>query len=263
MTRTDELTYGGYLRLDALLGAQAPRSDRHDEMLFIILHQTMELWMKQVLYEVDTAQAAIETGAIVPAYKHLARVSRIQAVMTSAWDILATMTPADYLGFRDVLGSSSGFQSAQFRRLEFRLGLKDARHLAHHDPASDDAKALRAAIDRPSLYHATLSALAREGLLSPAALPAVTASAAPLPAAEDAWRQIYQHTAQYWPLYQLAEKLLDLDDALLSWRHKHVTTVERVIGGKRGTGGTDGVRYLRGTLERRCFPDLWSVRTVL
>lgn len=264
MTPDPELTYGSYLRLNQLLGAQQPLSERHDEMLFVILHQTMELWMKQVLHEVDAAQGEVENGELVRAYKHLARVSRIQALMTQTWDVLATMTPTDYLRFREVLGTSSGFQSAQFRTLEYRLGLKDDKHLAFQAEGSAERAAMEAALDTPSLYDAALSQLSQVTTLPAAVLARpIRAPYQPTELVEDAWLHVYRDAEAHWPLYQLAEKLLDLDDALLTWRHKHVLTVERIIGRKRGSGGTEGVGYLQQTLTRRAFPELWSLRTKL
>ncbi len=257
-----EVTYGGYLRLDQLLAAQEPRTGQHDELLFVILHQTMELWMKQLLHEIAAAQGQVRGGDLVPAYKHLARVSRIQAVMTQAWDILATMTPADYMNFRAALGGSSGFQSAQFRALEYKLGIKDAAHLKHQAEGSPERQMMEAALAAPSLYDDVLVQLAKAGF--PLSLRAdITQGYTPSQDVEDAWYEVYRDTAKYWALYQLAEKLLDLDDAMLSWRHKHVLTVERVIGRKRGTGGTEGVGYLQSTLTKRAFPEIWSVRTRL
>ncbi|MGE0596085.1 MAG: tryptophan 2,3-dioxygenase [Hyphomonadaceae bacterium] len=263
--KPETVTYGGYLRLRELLGAQAPLSERHDEMLFVILHQTMELWMKQTIFELDAAQAEIEGGELVRAYKHMARVSRIQAIMTQTWDVLATMTPTDYLRFRDVLGTSSGFQSAQFRVLEYRLGLKDSVFLKYHDEAGPERAALEAALGRPSLYDAALRQLAKAGFAVPTAVLErdVTQPYQPSEAVEAAWLEVYREPERHWALYQLAEKLLDLDDAFLTWRHKHVITVERIIGRKRGTGGTDGVGYLSKTLTRRAFPEIWSLRTNL
>ncbi len=262
---SQEMTYGRYLRLDQLLGCQNPQTDRHDELLFVILHQTMELWMKQIIHEVGAAQREIRGGNLVPAYKHLARVSRIQAVMTQAWDILATMTPADYLNFRDALGASSGFQSAQFRALEFTLGLKDAQHLNYHAQGSPERAMLETALGAASLYDDALAQLAQAGFDLPRAV-LERPRDAPYEAGaavEAAWLAVYRDTAKYWALYQLAEKLLDIDDALLTWRHKHALTVERVIGRKRGTGGTEGVSYLHTTLMRRAFPEIWSLRTAL
>ncbi|MFZ2031673.1 MAG: tryptophan 2,3-dioxygenase [Vitreimonas sp.] len=259
------VTYGGYLRLKELLACQRPQSDQHDELLFVILHQTMELWMKQAIHEIGAAQREVRSGNLVPAYKHLARVSRIQAVMTQAWDILATMTPADYLNFRELLGTSSGFQSYQFRALEFQLGLKDASFLKFQTPGSDEFQMLDAALQAPSLYDDVIAELAKAGFDIPASVRDRPREAAyePSDAVEAAWLTIYRDTPKYWAFYQLAEKLLDLDDALLTWRHKHVLTVERIIGRKRGTGGTDGVGYLQQTLTRRAFPEVWSLRTKL
>lgn len=260
-----DITYAGYLTLDRLLSSQHPLSDEHDEMLFVIIHQTKELWLKQILHEVGLAQALVRAGDLTPAYKSLARVSRIQAVMTMSWDILATMTPADYLRFRGVLGTSSGFQSDQFRRFESMLGLKDARFLRFHEERPEAHAALKAALEAPSLYDDTLSQLAVAGLPVPVSVLSrdVSQPYEPSEAVEAAWLEVYRDTERWWPFYQLAEKLVDLDDALLTWRHKHVVTVERIIGRRRGTGGTEGVAYLTETLQRRCFPELWSLRTKL
>lgn len=260
-----DMTYARYLGLDQILTAQAPLSDEHDEMLFVIIHQTKELWLKQILHEVALAQSLVRQGDLVPAYKSLARVSRIQSVMTQSWDILATMTPADYLRFRSVLGSSSGFQSDQFRRFEAMLGLKDARFLSFQEDRPEAHAALSAAIAAPSLYDDALAQLAAAGLPVPAEVlnrdvsqPYVASEGV-----EAAWLEVYRDTERWWAQYQLAEKLVDLDDALLTWRHKHVVTIERIIGRRRGTGGTEGVAYLATTLEKRCFPELWSLRTKL
>lgn len=259
------VTYAGYLSLDQLLGAQNPRTDQHDEMLFVIIHQTKELWLKQILHEVALAQSLIRAGDLVPAYKSLARVSRIQAVMTQSWDILATMTPADYLKFRGDLGASSGFQSDQFRRLETMLGLKDPRFLRFHAERPEAHAALKAALEAPSVYDDALRQLHLAGLPIPDEVlnRDVSTQYEAHPAVEAAWLEVYRNTERWWPLYQLAEKLVDMDDALLTWRHKHIVTVERIIGRKMGTGGTDGVGYLVETLKRRCFPELWSLRTQL
>ncbi len=260
-----DVTYSSYLDLDDLLSAQHPRSDKHDEMLFVIIHQTKELWLKQILHELVAAKALIQAGDLVPAYKILARVSRIQSVMTLSWDILATMTPADYLSFRQDLGSSSGFQSDQFRRVEAMLGLKDARFLKYHVDRPEAHAALQAAITEPSVYDDALAQMAKAGLPIPADVlnRDVSQPYEPSEAVVEAWLQVYRDPERYWPIYQLAEKLMDLDDALLTWRHKHVVTVERIIGRKRGTGGTAGVAYLTETLQKRCFPELWAVRTRL
>ena len=253
---TPPMTYPAYLGLDQLLAAQHPLSDEHDEMLFIIIHQTKELWLKQAILEVGTAIRLVDSDQLVEAYKALARVSRIQAVMTMSWDVLTTMTPSDYSRFRDVLGSSSGFQSDQFRTFEVMLGARDS---ARHGPMT------QAAALQPSLWDAANAALARSGfdLPTPALARDWTQPYAPLAEVEAAWTAVYQDTARWWALYQLAEKLVDIDDAMASWRYRHVLTVSRVIGGKRGTGGTAGVAYLQSTLAKRAFPELWSLRTGL
>ena len=265
MTQSSDITYAGYLALDDLLSTQHPLSDQHDEMLFVVIHQTKELWLKQILHETALAQQLVRAGDLVPAYKSLARVSRIQAVMTHSWDILSTMTPSDYLRFRGSLGSSSGFQSDQFRRFEAMLGLKDSSFLKFHADRPEALAALQAAIAAPSLYDDALAQMAKAGLPIPAEVlnRDVTQPYEPSEAVEAAWLEVYRDTERWWPLYQLAEKLVDLDDALLTWRHKHVVTVERIIGRRRGTGGTEGVAYLASTLERRCFPELWSLRSKL
>ena len=250
MTQSSDITYAGYLALDDLLSTQHPLSDQHDEMLFVVIHQTKELWLKQILHETALAQSMVRAGELVPAYKSLARVSRIQAVMTHSWDILSTMTPSDYLRFRGSLGSSSGFQSDQFRRFETMLGLKDASFLKFHEDRPEALAALQAAIAAPSLYDDALAQLAKAGLPVPAEVlnRDVTQPYAPSEDVEAAWLEVYRDTERWWVLYQLAEKLVDLDDALLTWRHKHVVTVERIIGRRRGTGGTEGAAYLASTL---------------
>ncbi|MEL6363990.1 MAG: tryptophan 2,3-dioxygenase family protein [Pseudomonadota bacterium] len=260
-----DVTYASYLDLDALLGCQKPHSSAHDEMLFIVIHQTKELWLKQMLHELERAQAEVSAGALVPAYKTLARISRIQSVMTQSWEVLSTMTPADYLTFRDVLGSSSGFQSDQFRRLEFMLGMKDEKFLRYAEDRPAAHAKLKTALEAPSLYDDAIRQLAAAGVAVPAEVlnRDVREAYAPSHAVAEAWRIVYEGTETHWPLYQLAEKLIDLDDALLAWRHRHVTIVERVIGGKPGTGGTAGAAYLRTTLQKRCFPELWEVRTMM
>jgi tryptophan 2,3-dioxygenase len=261
---SESVTYGQYLRLNEILAAQKPQTDQHDELLFVILHQTMELWMKQAIHELGAAQSEVREGNLVPAYKHLARISRIQAVMTQTWDILATMTPADYLNFRALLGTSSGFQSAQFRVLEYKLGIKDDAFLKFHDEGGADRKMLEDALNAPSLYDDALVQLSKSFEIPASVLnrPKHTPYE-PSEAVENAWLEVYRDTAKHWSLYQLAEKLIDLDDAFLTWRHKHVLTVERIIGRKRGSGGTEGVGYLQQTLARRAFPEIWSLRTKL
>ena len=248
------ITYSDYLKLDQLLTAQQPLSSLHDEMLFIVIHQTKELWMKQMLHEVGLAIDLLGKDKFAEAYKSLARVGRIQSVMTLSWDVLSTLTPVDYLKFRDVLGTSSGFQSAQFRELEFRIGIKNDRYLTHYSADGEAHRRLREALDQPSLRDASHSALERAGFdLRDRSEEALAA----------AWLQVYRDSDRWFDLYQLAEKLLDIDDALAGWRHKHVLTVERIIGNKRGTGGSAGAPYLRSTLDKRAFPELWALRTSL
>jgi tryptophan 2,3-dioxygenase len=257
------MTYGGYLALDQLLSAQHPVSDHHDEMLFVIIHQTKELWLKQIIHELKLSRDMIRRDRLIEVHKALSRVSRIQAVMTLSWDVLATMTPFDYTSFRSVLGSSSGFQSAQFREFEYRLGLKDGGHLKFQDEGSDSYSALLDALHEPGLWDEANAAASRAGLPVPESVLDRDWSQPYRPdeAVEAAWAEVYRDPEGHWPLYQLAEKLVDIDDSLAVWRHKHVVTVERIIGLKRGTGGTAGVAYLQSTLGKRAFPELWSLRT--
>jgi len=248
------ITYADYLALDQLLEAQRPLSDLHDEMLFIVIHQTKELWLKQMLHELNLAISLVDQDRFAPAYKAMSRISRIQSVMTLSWDVLATLTPVDYTAFRDVLGTSSGFQSVQFRELEYRLGIKDARFLEHYPEGSDARVRLARALDAPSLREASHAALERAGFALDGRSDEAVAAA---------WLEVYRDADRWFDLYQLAEKLVDLDDALAMWRHKHVLTVERIIGNKPGTGGSAGAAYLRSTLDKRAFPELWSLRTEL
>jgi tryptophan 2,3-dioxygenase len=265
MTDKADMTYGGYLTLDPLLSAQHPISDHHDELLFIILHQTKELWLKQIIHELEVALGLVRGDKLIEVHKNLSRVSRIQAVMTLSWDVLTTLTPTDYMQFRDVLGSSSGFQSAQFRRFEFMLGLKDGAHLRYQAEGSPQHAALAEALAAPSLWDEANAALARGGFAVPAEVLERDWSEPyrPSEAVEEAWAEVYRDTDRWWRFYQFAEKLVDVDDAMAAWRHKHVVTVERVIGLKRGTGGTAGVPYLQSTLSKRAFPELWTLRTRL
>ena len=248
------ITYADYLALDQLLTAQKPLSSLHDEMLFIVIHQTKELWLKQTLHELGLAITLLDDDQFAASYKAMARIGRIQSVMTLSWDVLSTLTPVDYTAFRDVLGTSSGFQSVQFRELEFRLGIKNPAFLEQHEEGSESRARLQAALDQPSLREASHAALERAGFglgdRSEAAI-------------GEAWLVVYRDSERWFDLYQLAEKLVDIDDALAMWRHKHVLTVERIIGSKPGTGGSAGAAYLRSTLDKRAFPELWSMRTGL
>lgn len=260
-----KMSYGDYLALEPLLSAQHPLSDQHDEMLFIVIHQTKELWLKQAIREVRLARDLIRADKLIQVHKILSRVSRIQAVMTLSWDVLATLTPTDYGQFRSVLGGSSGFQSAQFRELEYLLGLKDGGHLKFQEEDSEQHRALSDALHKPSLWDEAIAALARNGFDVPADhLERDWAETyQPDDAVEAAWANVYHDADRWWALYALAEKLVDIDDAMATWRHKHVITVERIIGFKRGTGGTPGVSYLQSTVAKRAFPELWSLRTRL
>ncbi len=265
MTDHEGMTYGHYLGLDTLLSAQHPISDQHDEMLFIIIHQTKELWLKQIVHELKLALALVRDDKVIEVHKNLSRVSRIQAIMTASWDVLATLTPSDYLKFRDVLGTSSGFQSAQFRTFEFLLGLREGDHLRFHEEGSEAYRGLVEARAGPSLWDEANLALARAGfgLTREQVERDWSRAYQPSDAVEAAWAEVYRDVDRHWEFYQFAEKLVDVDDAFAIWRHKHVVTVQRVIGMKGGTGGTAGVPYLQSTLGKRAFPELWSLRTRL
>jgi tryptophan 2,3-dioxygenase len=260
-----DMSYGDYLHLDAILDAQHPLSPAHDEMLFIVQHQTSELWMKLMLHELTAAVHNVASDELPAAFKQLARVSKIMEQLVHAWDVLATMTPPEYTAIRPYLANSSGFQSFQYRCIEFALGNKNAAMLQPHAHHPTRLARVQAAFEAPSLYDEALRLLARRGLAVPAShverdwTQAYGAS----PAVEQAWLQVYRHPEQHWDLYQLGEELTDLEDAFRLWRFRHVTTVERVIGFKRGTGGTGGVSYLRKMLDVVLFPEIWSVRTLL
>ena len=259
------MSYGDYLALDAILGAQHPRSPDHNEMLFIVQHQTSELWMKLMLHELRAAMAHIAQDELGTAFKMLARVSRIMEQLVHAWDVLATMTPPEYSAIRPYLDSSSGFQSYQYRCIEFSLGNKNAAMLRPHAHRPDRLAHVEAAYRSPSLYDEALRLLARRGISVPATHLERDWSL-PYPAdggVEAAWLVVYRDPQRYWDLYQLGEELTDLEDAFRLWRFRHVTTVERVIGFKRGTGGTGGVSYLRKMLDVVLFPEIWSLRTQL
>jgi tryptophan 2,3-dioxygenase len=261
----DRMSYGDYLQLDTLLSAQAPLSGEHDELLFITIHQVKELWMKLMNHELDTAMENIRTDALQPAFKCLARVSRIQQQLIQAWDVLSTMTPADYLSFRPVLGQSSGFQSWQYRLLEFKLGLKNADMMKPHAHRPAILESLQRALAAPSVYDEALRLLARRGFPIPAEVLSADVRQRHVPSAgvEAAWATIYRNSEQYFDLYEMAEELVDLEDAFQTWRFRHMKTVERIIGMRPGTGGSAGVPYLKSVLELTLFPELWSVRTAL
>ena len=259
------MSYGDYLHLDQILGAQHPRSPDHNEMLFIIQHQTSELWMKLMLHELQGAMACVAADDLGSAFKMLARVSKIMEQLVHAWDVLATMTPPEYSAIRPYLASSSGFQSAQYRCIEFALGNKNAAMLKPHAHRADLLAQVQAAYEAPSLYDQALRLLARRGLTLPVSHTERdwTQPYAASPEVEAAWLVVYRSPRAHWDLYQLGEELTDLEDAFRLWRFRHVTTVERVIGFKRGTGGTGGVSYLRKMLDVVLFPEIWTLRTSL
>ena len=255
------LTYSDYLGLDTLLASQHPLSPDHNEMLFIIQHQTSELWMKLMLHELRAAIAHLHVDQLPPAFKMLARVTRIMEQLVSSWTVLSTMTPPEYSRVRPHLGTSSGFQSPQYREIEFLLGNKNPARINMHDPGQ------RAHLERvlvaPSIYDEAIGMLKRDGF---DVEPTVADPTLPRPfdaAVEAAWLVVYRAPEQHWRLYELAEELIDLEDAFRQWRFRHVTTVERIIGFKPGTGGTGGVSYLRKMLDVVLFPELWKVRTDL
>ena len=259
------MSYGDYLQLDAILTAQKPLSPAHDEMLFIVQHQTSELWMKLMLHELRAAIGHIARDELPPAFKMLARVSKIMEQLVHAWDVLATMTPPEYSAIRPYLGQSSGFQSYQYRCIEFSLGTKNRAMLKPHEHRADLLALVQAAYEAPSLYDEALRLLARRGLAVPASHTERdwTQPYVENDAVEQAWLTVYRNPEKHWDLYQLGEELTDLEDAFRLWRFRHVTTVERVIGFKRGTGGTGGVSYLRKMLDVVLFPEIWKLRTDL
>ena len=259
------MSYSDYLHLDAVLNAQHPRSPDHNEMLFIVQHQTSELWMKLMLHELRAAMAAVANDQLGTAFKMLARVSRIMEQLVHAWDVLATMTPPEYSAIRPFLANSSGFQSWQYRCIEFSLGNKNAAMLSPHHHRPELLAQVQAAYAAPSLYDEALRLLARRGIDVPSSHTERdwTLPYAASPAVEAAWLNVYRDPAQHWDLYQLGEELTDMEDAFRLWRFRHVTTVERVIGFKRGTGGTSGVGYLRKMLDIVLFPEIWTLRTAL
>ena len=260
-----DMSYGDYLHLDELLGAQHPRSPAHDEMLFIVQHQTSELWMKLLLHELTAAVQCIARDELGAAFKMLARVSKIMEQLVHAWDVLATMTPPEYSALRPYLSSSSGFQSWQYRCIEFMLGNKNAAMLKPHAHRADILARVDAVYRAPSLYDEALRLLARRGIAVPAQELERdwTQPREPSDAVEAAWLVVYRDPKAHWDLYQLGEELTDLEDTFRLWRFRHVTTVERVIGFKRGTGGTGGVSYLRKMLDVVLFPEIWRLRTNL
>jgi len=260
-----EMSYGDYLGLNRLLSAQKPRSRAHDEMLFLVIHQSSELWIKLCLHEVSAAIRHIRADDLGPAFKMMSRVARVQVQLIQSWEILSTMTPFDYASFRGSLGKSSGFQSFQYRMLEFRLGNKNAAMARVFEADKRVAARVRAALNEPSLYDEALALLARRGLAVPRSKLKRDFSQ---PYTADrrvtaAWRAVYRDAETHWDLYELAEKLVDLEYRFHLWRFSHMKTVERIIGNKMGTGGTSGVNYLKKALELTFYPELWEVRTEL
>jgi tryptophan 2,3-dioxygenase len=258
------MSYGDYLHLDAILGAQVPRSRDHNEMLFIVQHQATELWMKLAIHELVAAREQVKRDELQPAFKMLSRVARIMAQLNQSWDVLSTLTPAEYSAFRAELGSASGFQSFQYRAIEFLLGRKNPVMIEPHRHRAAIAAELEALLAQPSLYDEAIRVLVRRGLLAARHAERDWKTAHGFdPEVCAAWVAVYRETGRHWELYELAEKLVDLEDAFRQWRFRHATTVERVIGLKRGTGGTAGVAYLRQVLEAELFPELWRARTEL
>lgn len=260
-----EMSYGDYLQLDKVLSSQKTLSGHHDEMLFIIIHQTSELWMKLILHELQAAIQFIHAGELKPGFKMLARVSRIQLQLIQSWDVLSTLTPAEYMEFREKLGHASGFQSYQNRLIEFALGYKNASVLQVYEHNTSIYEALDRALHSPSIYDAAISVLAKRNFKID--LECLKRDWAqdyqPNASVEAAWLKVYRNVDQYWDLYELAEKLLDIEDRQQQWRFNHMKTVERVIGHKMGTGGSSGVSYLQKRLSHRFFPELWNLRTQL
>ncbi len=252
-----KMSYTDYLGLDAVLTAQHPRSGEHDEMLFIVQHQVTELWMRLALHELNAARDAIAEDRLRPAFKMLTRVARIFEQMNRAWDVLRTMTPSEYTRFRDALGQSSGFQSWQYRLIEFTVGNRKRAMLGPHQHRADIIARLEEELARPSLYDTAIQCLRRAGFDLP------ETPEHPDDRVKAAWTEVYRDPEAHWQLYELAEKLVDFEDYFRRWRFNHVTTVERVIGFKRGTGGTGGVSYLKRMLEVELFPELWHLRTNL
>jgi tryptophan 2,3-dioxygenase len=260
---TNSLSYAQYLGLDKLLDAQHPLSYEHDEMLFIVIHQVSELWMKLCLHELNTVVDCVRRDDLGPTFKMLARVSTIQQQLLQAWDVLATITPYDYSAFRNTLGRSSGFQSAQYRLLEFLIGNKNADLIEVFRADPPTYELLERALRAPSLYDEVLALLSRRGLdVPPQAIDRDFSQ--PYEASKQvaaAWLSVYHNSVKDWDLYELAERLVDLDYKFQLWRFTHVKTVERIIGYKRGSGGTSGVAYLTKALDLKFFPELWTIRT--
>lgn len=261
----EKMTYSDYLGLDTLLSSQHRLSDHHDEMLFIIVHHVSELWMKLILHEVDSAIVDIQTDNLSSSFKKLARVSRVQSQLKDVWDVLATLTPSEYIEFRDSLGQASGFQSYQNRLIEFALGYKTKHVLKIYEKDPELHEKLEQAYNKPSIYDVSIQALAKAGLPIDEEIlnRDVTVSHESNESVKQAWITVYKNVDQYWELYELAEELVDIEDLFQQWRFRHMKTVERIIGFKKGTGGSGGVRYLKKVLDQYFFPELWELRTEL
>ncbi|ARQ02807.1 tryptophan 2,3-dioxygenase [Pseudorhodoplanes sinuspersici] len=259
------MTYGDYLQLKTLLAAQKPLTKKHDEHLFIIIHHVQELWLNLMAHELNAAIDFIERDQLPPAFKSMARMTRILEQMISAWNVLSTMTPSDYLEFRNELGQSSGFQSFQYRMVEFRLGAKDPKMLLPHRHDTENYERLKAALEAPSLYDVALMLLKRRGFAIPDDIVNRDFSVRHVfsDAVRDAWLKVYRNSKENFEVYELAEELVDLEDWFQQWRFRHMKTVERIIGFKRGTGGSSGVAFLKSALDHSFFPELWAVRTEL
>ncbi len=261
----EDMTYSEYLHLDKLLTAQDGITGHHDESLFIIIHQVSELWMKLILHELNAAITNIEKDDLQPAFKQLARVSKIQTQIIQAWDVLATLTPAEYMEFRSSLGNASGFQSYQYRMIEFALGYKTKHVLKIYEKEQELLNTLKEAFHQPGLYDVAIRKLAQAGLPIDEEILTrdVSTTYEPNDSVLAAWTTVYRDVDTYWELYQLAEKLVDVEDCLQQWRFRHMKTVERIIGFKTGTGGSSGVNYLQKVLDQYFFPELWTLRTVI
>lgn len=262
-----EVNYASYLQLDRLLSAQSPLSmpEHHDEMLFIIQHQTTELWFKLVIHEMRTAMEAIRRDELQPCFKVLARVKQIQQTVAQQWSVLATLTPSEYLEFRGVFGSASGFQSYQYRLVEFMLGNKSAGMLKLHEASAASHADLKAALEAPSVYEEFLRYLSRHGMPIPAEAIDRDFSRPHVPDSRITaiFKEIYTHPHDHWDAYQMCECLVDVEEAFSIWRFRHLKVVQRIIGFKQGTGGTPGVPFLKKIVDQTMFPELWDVRTVL
>ncbi|EZH67475.1 tryptophan 2,3-dioxygenase [Bacillaceae bacterium JMAK1] len=261
----ENMTYSDYLSLDSILSSQQRLSNHHDEMLFIVIHQVSELWMKLIIHELKAATTAISNGELSSAFKMLARVSKIQSQIIQGWDVLATLTPSEYIEFRDSLGKASGFQSYQYRLIEFALGYKTKHSLEIYKQEEAIYKQLQEALLAPSIYDASIAALHKAGfhidqdiLQRDLTKPYEANESVKL-----AWKNVYENVDKHWELYELAEKLVDIEDWFQQWRFRHMKTVERIIGFKQGTGGSSGVSYLKRVIDHYFFPELWAIRTIL